>query len=539
MPGGAALGWILLGALVLRVWSLKHGLPYVYGTDEEQHFVPHAVDMIGGGLNPHYFENPPALTYLLFAVFKVRFHAGFPFGSGGLLHSFKHDPTAVFTAARLVVAVLGTISVGLVYWAGKRFFDRRVGLIAALLMACAFLPVYYAKHALNDAVTLLPVTVALVGCLLVYQRGRFWDWVLAGAAIGVAIDVKYTAGAMVVVLALAALAGLIEKRLTLRQLLTGALIAGAALVIVVTALNPYALVDFHLFKRQVLNQAGTAGASGKIGQSKQPGWIYYIWTLTWGMGWVPLVAAVGGAVAALRLDRVRGLMLIAFPLLLWLFLGGQARHFGRWYLPAYPAIAILAAYGAMKLVDALPAAWQRRKALLVGAAAGVLAIQGLWTSVRVDSVLARTDTRTLTRSWIERNVPAGSGLVVEPAVFPRDWLQVGKPKLKYRLFPIKPPFQAYEKRLSPALIDQYRAGGYCWVVVASYQHDRGMKAGFKQAKAYYRALDQQSVTRTVFSPYRFGAKPVSFNFDLSFNYLPRAYARPGPLLELHRLNGCR
>ena len=40
MPGGAALGWILLGALVLRLWSLKHGLPFVYNTDEEQHFVP-------------------------------------------------------------------------------------------------------------------------------------------------------------------------------------------------------------------------------------------------------------------------------------------------------------------------------------------------------------------------------------------------------------------------------------------------------------------------------------------------------------------
>jgi hypothetical protein len=114
MPGGAALGWILLGALVLRVWSLRHGLPYVYGTDEEQHFVPHAVDMIGGGLNPHYFENPPALTYLLFAVFKVRFHAGFPFGSSGLIHSFTRDPTAVFTTARFVVAVLATISVGTV-----------------------------------------------------------------------------------------------------------------------------------------------------------------------------------------------------------------------------------------------------------------------------------------------------------------------------------------------------------------------------------------------------------------------------------------
>jgi 4-amino-4-deoxy-L-arabinose transferase-like glycosyltransferase len=540
MPGGAALGWILLGALALRLWSIKHGLPFVYNTDEEQHFVPHAVHMIGGGLNPHYFENPPALTYLLFAVFKLRFHAGFPFGSSGFRHAFIHDPTAVFTTARVVVALLGTLGVGLMYWAGTRFYDRRVGLVSAVLMACAFLPVFYSKQALNDAVTLVPVTVALVACLGVYEHARTWEWALAGAAIGVAVDVKYTAGAMVVVLAIAAIARLIEKRLTVRQLLSGGAVALGCLVVAVIVLNPYALVDFSLFRHQVLSQAGTASSSGKIGQSSQSGWIYYIWTLTWGLGWLPLLAAAAGSVLALLSNRARGLMLIAFPVLLWLFLGGQARHFGRWYMPAYPALTILASYAAVRAVDALPAAWaSRRRTMLVVLAGGLLAIQGLWTSVRVDSVLAHPDTRTLARQWIERNVPAGSGLVVEPAVFPADFLKVGKPKQPYRLYPIKPPFQAYEKHLSPAKLASYRQSGYCYVLVASYQHDRGLNAGFKSARAYYRALGVQSRTLAVFSPYRFGAKPVKFNFDLSYNFLPRAYMRPGPLLELHQLNGCQ
>src|SRR5262249_43444285 len=99
MPGGAALGWILLGALVLRLWSPKHGLPFVYNTDEEQHFVPRALTMVGGSLDPHYFENPPALTYLFFVVFKLR-----GFGS-----TLGHDPTAVFTTARFLVALIGTL----------------------------------------------------------------------------------------------------------------------------------------------------------------------------------------------------------------------------------------------------------------------------------------------------------------------------------------------------------------------------------------------------------------------------------------------
>ena len=59
------LGAILVLALALRLWHLDHGLPYAYNADEELHFVPVAVKMFGGSLNPRYFENPPALTYLL------------------------------------------------------------------------------------------------------------------------------------------------------------------------------------------------------------------------------------------------------------------------------------------------------------------------------------------------------------------------------------------------------------------------------------------------------------------------------------------
>ena len=535
-PGGPALFWILLGALVLRFWSLKHGLPYVYNTDEEQHFVPRAVAMIAGSLDPHYFENPPLLTYVLFGVFKLRFHAGFPFGSSGFGHAFRTDPTAVFTTARATVALLGTLSVGLVYWAGARFYERRVGLVAAALMACAFLPVFYSKQALNDAVTLVPLTVALVASLFIYQSGRLWHWALAGGAVAVAVDVKYTAGAMAAVVGIAGLLRLIERRDNLRAFLRGAVVSALVFGVVVILLDPYALVHFSLFKHQVAGEAGTAGGSAKLGQSSQPGWIYYIWTLTWGFGWLPTIAAAAGAVLAFRSDRAKAILLASFPILLWFFLGGQARHFGRWFLPAYPALAVLAAYAAVRAVDALPAVWQRRRSLLVAVAATLLLIQGLWSSVRVNSVFAQTDTRTLARQWIERSVPAGSGLVVEPAVFPRDFLTVGKPKNPYRLFPIKPPFQGYEKKLTPALIDSYRARHYCWVLVASYQHDRG--AGVPTSRTYYGALAAQSAAPVVFSPYRFGAKPVKFNFDLSFDYLPRAYARPGPLLQLYRLNAC-
>src|SRR5271156_4682678 len=72
--GGLAI--VLATSLGLRLWGVKQGLPYVYNVDEYGHFVPEAVAMFHSGLNPHYFVNPPALTYLLHAVDAVLLGGG-------------------------------------------------------------------------------------------------------------------------------------------------------------------------------------------------------------------------------------------------------------------------------------------------------------------------------------------------------------------------------------------------------------------------------------------------------------------------------
>ena len=64
-----ALG-IFAVALGLRLWGIRHGLPYVYNADENSHFVPRAIGMFGHSPNPNYFINPPAYTYVLYALFK-------------------------------------------------------------------------------------------------------------------------------------------------------------------------------------------------------------------------------------------------------------------------------------------------------------------------------------------------------------------------------------------------------------------------------------------------------------------------------------
>ena len=64
---------VLAGGLALRLWGIRTGLPYVYHADEADHFVPRAVRMFAHGLNPHYFANPPAFTYVLHFLFAVAY----------------------------------------------------------------------------------------------------------------------------------------------------------------------------------------------------------------------------------------------------------------------------------------------------------------------------------------------------------------------------------------------------------------------------------------------------------------------------------
>jgi hypothetical protein len=110
--------------------------------------------------------------------------------------------------------------------------------------------------------------------------------------------------------------------------------------------------------------------------------------------------------------------------------------------------------------------------------------------------------------------------------------------------PVPPPgvvvnIEDYERILRPSLINDYEAGGYCWVVTGSTQRGRAEAEPLvvPEALAYYRELDRRGEVVYQSSPYADGASPVKFNFDWSFEFYPLAYRRPGPLITVYRLRG--
>ncbi|MDQ6817721.1 MAG: glycosyltransferase family 39 protein [Actinomycetota bacterium] len=560
-PWYLALALVLVLTFLFRLWGIKQGLPYSYNVDEATHFVPRAIAYFSHDLNPHYFLNPPAYSYLLHIVFELWFG-----GADAVSRAYAGDPAGVFVVARLVAAVLGTVAVWLTYLAGQRLWGRSVGLLAAAILGLAFLPVFYSHLALNDVPTLAPVALALYGIAGVMRFGRRRDYLMAGLGVGLAAATKYTGGITLVCL-LGAVVCDLAPRPRIAPLLRLATALGVALLAFAVA-NPYAVLDFSAFQSGVSQQASLAAGQEpvKLGTRSGNGIGYYLWTFTWGLGWVPSLAALGGALLLLARKRIdTALVFIPAPIAFVIFMGGQQRYFGRWLMPIFPLVALLAAYGAVELVRWLVRTWRFPVPLAGSLVAVTLLAQSAVADTHSDAVLSRPDTRNLTRSWMVAHVPEGSRVVIEPLV-PDSWAtDIGVPLPatptgeRWWRFPTwltdldasgKPlpvgerryvVVDQYERTLRPALLDRYVNEGFCWVVLGSLQAGRAFaepKAA-PAATAYYAELANRARLVYHVSPFAVRAHPSPFNFDWSINYYPRQYRLPGPEMSVYRLIGGR
>jgi hypothetical protein len=559
---GALLLAIVVVGLVLRLRHNGYGLPYVYNFDEAQHFVTHSVDMFGGRYNPGYYQNPSGYTYLVFVALKLFYGIfGAHLHYGTVSNQFDLDPTPIWEFTRSLTAVLAMAGVVATFLVARRFWSARVGLVAAAMLTFAFLPVVYSRIAVTDVGTFLPVAIAIYGALRVYEDGRLVHYLIAGAGIGLATGFKYTAGLVLLPLLVGAAVRIWRDRETpwLKRIELRYLIAAGAMVVLVFAITtPFFFVHPIKALYQLREQAKAAGQIEKLGQAQQGGFSYYMHTLGWGFGWAAIVAAVVGAVLEIRRDRVRGLMLVIFPIALFIYMSTQTRYFGRWLLMMYPLLAILAGVGVVRMAELVRGRSGRFGWALSGALAAIIAalilIQPVAADVRTSKVLGREDTRQIARDWLVAHYRPSLRIVIEPAVQTDYYLKPPGLRKTGRQFVqgfikdlrrqqvIDAPLGAdttYAASLTPDNIDAYRSAGFCLVMTNSLTRGRAENAKVPQALAYYQRLERESDHLFHVSPFKPDRKPVPLHFDFSYDYYPTAYERPGGIVDVYRLHNCR
>jgi hypothetical protein len=542
-PALAVLGLMIVAGLVLRVLHNDHGLPYVYYVDEGSHFTKRAVEVFRDA-NPGYFQNPSAYTYLLHLIYRV---VAIPNGGGEtIIEGYRTNAEWVFQISRGLAAVLCMAGVAAVYYAGSRLWDRRTGLVAAAVLCFAFLPVAFSRLAVTDVGTLAPVAIVVLLSVRIAEGERGWRWCAgAGAAAGLAIGFKYTAGLVLLAPALAIVFG--ARAAGLRAAAIGglALLAGTVATFFIT--NPYFFLDLDTALHQLRGQAELAGSQDKFGQEQDTGPLYYLDSLLWGLGYVAAACAAGGAVLLARRDRVRLALLLIFPVALFLYLSLQSRFFGRWLLPVYPVLALLAGYAFVRALD-----WVRERAPrlqwpALGAGLVLLLWQPLAADARSMAVLGNADTRAVARQWLAEHYDRELRIIVEPAVPERYYWPVsdGRPKRLPRaqfvnefIRDIRETRIEYGRTLDPGVLDRYRAEGYCTVMTFDLIRGRAAAAGDEKALAYYDRLERESDLVYAISPYRADEDPPPFSFDLSYSYYSPAYERPGPEVRIYELHDC-
>ena len=372
-----------------------------------------------------------------------------------------------------------------------------------------------------------------------------------GAAAGLAIGFKYTAGLVLLApaLALALPLAAARDRAALRAAALGGLALAAGAVATFFITNPYFFFDLDTALHQLRGQAELAGSQDKFGQEQDTGPLYYLDSLTLGprlRGGVR--GRRPGAVLLARRDRARLAILLIFPVALFIYLSVQSRFFGRWLLPVYPALALLAGYAFVQAFDA------------VRARAPQLRWPALAVGLRRAAVAAARRRRALDggarprRHARDRAPVAGRALRPRPAHHHRAGRAGALLLPGHRRASRSAPGarssstsssatsarrgSSTAARCAPRCSTRYRDAGYCMVMTFDLIRGRAEAAGDRTALAYYDALERESDVVYQVSPYRADEEPPPFSFDLSYSYYSPAYERPGPEVRIHRIHDC-
>jgi hypothetical protein len=385
----ALLPAILVGAFLLRVAGLAYGLPdWIYHSDTTKQLL-RVVPFMRGDLVP---EDTYPVLHMYLAALLLRI--------GSLID--PHGPAGAPTWSQLVVtvrllnAVLGTATVGLLAVATRRLFGWRVGLLAAGLLALSPVSIVNAHYEMGDVPQAFFVVAAFGAAATALVTGGATPILLTGVLAGLAASAKFF-GVVVLATALVAVAGA-RRRSPARAV---ALLAGAGILAVVAfALStPLLLLEPHRFLAQVRE-------SPEMFLGVPLGALERLWlgsrvliglALDW-FGALFGLAALAGAALLARRGWPGALVLTTPAILVGIYVWFRPHGLDDRYLVILAPFAATAAAVAVARL----ARWSRRMAL---AAMVTLLAVGAMDALNVAFLFWTDDTREHALRWRRRDVP--------------------------------------------------------------------------------------------------------------------------------------
>ena len=457
------LGLIVAIAFGLRVWGISSGLPQTYVPDEYDYVHSYLQLIKRGDLNPHWWYHPSLQPYVNVVTFLIVFFLRLPSSSWWSVHQLTVEDMLWW--GRLGAGVIpGTLTVVVTFWLAQRLFGKRVGLLAAALLAVFPGAVEVSQYNKPDSLLVMMCSVSVLVSLTYLGRGGGKWAFFSGLAIGLTVAAKYNGALVLLPFVLALL-----FRNGRRFFVEPDVYAGAGgTILAFVAACPYFIAGLPNFLDHVADGIYTYGVSGLEGAEGVDNWLNHArYTVRYGAGWVSFLAALAGLAVALKRLDARLAVFLTFPVVYYSFYGAQRINFAGNLIPVYPFLAILAAFALFEasrlLVGLLPpiraSRWDPLKAeawVLTG-----LLAAAMWFPVDLSVLLNRRatlpDTGSLARQWIDRHFPPGTHFGVERHTAVLD------PE-RYKI--------TMESRIINRAVRDYRAEGVQYLMVSSIVYQR-------------------------------------------------------------------
>lgn len=205
--------WVLLLALVLRLFGVTYGFPLFLVKDEPT-LVYGALKMAElKTLIPALYQEefskvlyyPPAPSYFYLAALSPMIGLHYLFSGAGSIAEYKDllaiDPSFIWIAARVLVVLLGVLNIFTVYLLTKRIFKSELsGIFAALFLTVSFYHLQL-SHVVRHWIfaTVLIYLIWLFAAKIAESGGGMKTYLLAGAALGISVGGVNTASIVAVI----------------------------------------------------------------------------------------------------------------------------------------------------------------------------------------------------------------------------------------------------------------------------------------------------------------------------------------------------
>lgn len=461
------LGALLALAAGLRLLGLFHDLPWSFYGDE-LHLVKRAMAMGTGDPNPHWFNKPAGLMYMLLFLFGLFYLAGAAVGSFASPEAFGAwflaDQGAFLLIGRLLVFVFGLAAVLFTCLFCRRALGSR-GAALAVAAVTAFLPpmVLGSQYVKEDVPSAAFAIAGLWALRIAGDRDRARFWLAAGTLFGLSTATKFYGVLFLPAAVVWILAGGVSGRIPRAG--RGAILLLAAFAVATFAATPYTFLD-PAFRSELALRISSFLAGDlpaydpdndvafTYGAGAIPGALGHVLSLAMDpvvFGPLLLPLAGLGAFAVLRRRGGDGLGWLLFvPVLGFLVLAVTIHAYHpspRHYTAILPLLACLAWFGALALAAPLARRLDRPATPLAGLLLLLAALPNAVDAVDRTRELARLDSRVVAAAWLRDELPRDARILLDDygPVLPPSPVAAERQLLLLRQLPPGEAFTAFQR----------------------------------------------------------------------------------------------